>query len=69
MHGSALAIFYISPMLLPVKQKLVSPILWMRRLRLNKIKQFAQGQPIREAGKETEKQLMEDRIIGYYCGN
>lgn len=65
MHGPALAIFHISSVLLPVKQKLVSPILW----RLNKIKQFVQGQPVREAGKETEKQPMEGRITGYYCGN
>lgn len=40
MSSSALAILYIFSVLFPAKQKLVSPILWIRRLRLNKIKLF-----------------------------
>lgn len=55
MCGPALAILHVSPMLLPAKQKSVSPILWIRRLRLNEIKEFVQGQPVREARQEERE--------------
>ena len=68
MSGPELAILYILSVLLPAKQKLASPILWMRRLRLKRLSSLSKvSLLVRELGKEREK-TTEGRT-GFHCWN
>lgn len=69
MCGAALAIVHVSPVLLPAKQKSGSLTLWIRRLRLNKVKQFVQGQPVREAKQGDRDAAYRGEKNRFYHGN